>query len=81
MGQYPRYDPNTGNGGDEVEIARWISPTNSAGAFNYTGLFSPVRVGLRTGDPVGIGGDAESDLRTGRGKQGFEINITIAPRT
>jgi len=73
------YDPNTSVTGDEIEVARWLTPIEADGAFTYDGATTPLVVWMRAGDPVG---DAEGtvDHITGPGTQGVEINITVAPR-
>lgn len=72
------FDPDITIDGNEVELARGITPIVAAGIFAYGGARTPLAVQLRRGDPVG--GDADSDLVTGRGVQGVEINLTVSPR-
>lgn len=73
------YDPNRTVGGDEVVLARWVTPLATAGAFQYSGATTPLVVWMRVGDPVG--GDLKAaNVVSGPGIQGVEINITVAPR-
>lgn len=77
------YDPDISTDENEVEIARGVYPLNTVGAFVYSGATSPLVVQMRTGDPVGnLTPELEtmSLTQTGRGTQGMEINITVAPR-
>lgn len=74
------YDPDITVGGDEVEVTKSISPIQQGAAFRYTGATTPLTVKMRTGDPVGVEDTKASDAYTGPGMQGFEINITVAPR-
>lgn len=71
------YDPDIGTGGDEVVVCTMIQPDDaSLGAFSYTSALTPLIFRARIGDPLNDAGIAE----TGRGVQGAEINVTIAPR-
>lgn len=72
------FDPDITIDGDEVALATGITPSEAAGIFAYGGASTPLTVQLRLGDPAA--GDAESDLVTGRGPQGVEINLTVSPR-
>lgn len=74
------YDPNTSVPGNERVLARWLSPIEDGVAFTYSGARSPLRVRLRAGDPVGDDADAAESMRSGPGRQGFEINVSVAPR-
>ena len=74
------FDPDTSTAGDELEICDMLTPLNLNGAFSYLGATIPLVVQMRTGDPVGTGDLEQSNARTGVGIQGFEINITVAPR-
>lgn len=75
------YDPDTTAAGDEQLICDMVSPTNATlTAFNYQNATTPLQVTLRTGDPVRAADTSASDAYTGRGMQGVEINITVAPR-
>ena len=74
------YDPNTAIQDDEQEICRYISPSDTTDAFGYVSAATPLVVQMRTGDPVDPTVAGVSDLYTGMDMQGFEINITVAPR-
>jgi prepilin-type N-terminal cleavage/methylation domain-containing protein len=83
------FDPDTSKNGDEVIVSRNLSPSNSAGAFLYGGAGTPVVVQMRAGDPRPRPGDTKTlseeeilraNAHSGRGLQGVEINITVAPR-
>jgi prepilin-type N-terminal cleavage/methylation domain-containing protein len=72
-------DPDTTKSGDEIVLARGVTPLSSAGAFRYEGTMAPLQAQMRVGDPVS-GATAASDAATGYQMQGLEINISIAPR-
>ena len=74
------YDPDTSVSGDEVEVTKGISAIQQGAAFRYTGATTPLIVKMRTGDSVRVENTQASDAYTGPGMQGFEINITVAPR-
>ena len=73
------FDPDTGKSGDEVLLARNVTPLEAGGAFRYEGATRPLQVDVRLGDPAS-GATAQSDAATGAGTQGVEISISIAPR-
>lgn len=80
------YDPDRNTDGDEVTIARDVSVVPDVLPFTYTDGQSPLVVRLRVGDPVIDEAnpneelEREANFRTGPGLQGFEVNITVAPR-
>lgn len=81
-------DPDTSVSDNEVEIIGELSPINLAGAFRYRDARTPLTVQIRVGDPTDEDGDGvfdntdthQSDRMSGAKLQGFEINITVAPR-
>jgi hypothetical protein len=73
------YDPDRATAGDEVVLARWVTPLAAAGAFSYHDASTPLVVWMRAGDPVG-GDLVAANAVSGPGIQGMEINITVAPR-
>ncbi|NQU45256.1 hypothetical protein HQ520_18390 [bacterium] len=66
-------------GGDDEQIARWVTPIEKNGAFRYSGATAPLTVWMRAGDPVDEDLN-DASARSGPGLQGVEINITVAPR-
>lgn len=77
------YYPNAASTGSPEEIARGISAPSTSGTFTYmAGANSPLFVHLRTGDSVTSGTDkVKQDAYSGRGMQGVDITITVAPRS
>ncbi|MCL5271533.1 MAG: prepilin-type N-terminal cleavage/methylation domain-containing protein [bacterium] len=75
-------DPDTGAAGDEIALARWLTPLDAAGAFSYQGATTALEVRLRAGDPETDNADliARSNAHSGPGIQGLEVNIAVAPR-
>ncbi|MBN1516801.1 type II secretion system protein [Candidatus Sumerlaeota bacterium] len=80
------YDPDITAGGDETTLASVVSTLPGIQPFQYTNNRAPLIIRLRVGDPApdAANPDAEAEyqanFRSGPGLQGFEINVTVAPR-
>ncbi|MEN6625454.1 MAG: type II secretion system protein [Candidatus Sumerlaeia bacterium] len=74
------YDPNTSQAGDEVVLARWVTPIPGQALFTYQGDASSLVVRLRAGDSLDESVKAVNNAKSGPGLQGTEITATVAPR-
>ena len=72
------FDPDTSSDGNEIVMAKWLTPTESAGMFSYSQEDSSLVIRLRIGDPTINGGS--DDPRSGPGMQGIDIDIKVSPR-
>lgn len=74
------YDPDTTYGGNEIVLARWVTPIPGQALFTYQGETSSLAVRLRVGDSLDEGMKAVNNAKSGPGLQGTEVTITVAPR-
>ncbi|MCE5231157.1 hypothetical protein LLG95_16395 [bacterium] len=74
------YDPDTAQAGDEVVLARWVTPIPNQSIFTYNGANSSLAVRMRIGDSLDPAMTTVNDSRSGSGMQGVEIDVTVAPR-